>query len=245
MTDRGGNTRQHHPDGPGTRARTGRRCRRPRPRCRLGLGLGFGISAGLQVRLQLLPQSLKAVLRTGISVRVTSNAPANGIATVSITRASAKKAHIQVGQGPSVRIGLGTVSSVKNGTVTLRLYLSKGMAKKLSRLHHVAMTVRLAARRLRQSAHRDRRRRPVLAPSATTLSQRPPPGRPFAFRVGGWRTGLGAGGRRVAVGGGGLQWCGWVISAHSASPRCRDPSYDPYTCPNPRSPAARPPSVAM
>ncbi len=108
-----------------------------------GSGSGSGSSTALKVRLQLLPQSLKTVLRTGISVRVTSNAPANGIATVSITRASAKKAHIQVGQSPTVRIGLGTVSSVKNGTVTLHLYFSKAMAKKLSRLHHVAMTVRL------------------------------------------------------------------------------------------------------
>jgi PKD domain len=109
-----------------------------------GSGSGSASPSRLQVRLQLLPQSLKAVLRSGISVRVTSNAPANGIATVSITRGSAKKAHIKVGRSQSVRIGLGTVSSVKNGTVTLRLYLSKGMAKKLSRLHEVAMTVRLA-----------------------------------------------------------------------------------------------------
>ena len=36
------------------------------------------------------------------------------------------------------------MSSVKNGTVTLRLYLSKGMAKKINRLHEVAMTIRLA-----------------------------------------------------------------------------------------------------
>jgi len=95
------------------------------------------------VRLQLLPQSLKTVLRNGILVRVTSNRPANGIATVSITRVSAKKAGIKIGRGPSVRIGLGTLSSIKNGTVTLRLHLSKAMAKKLSKLHHVAMTIRL------------------------------------------------------------------------------------------------------
>jgi len=109
-----------------------------------GSGSGSGSSPGLLARLQLLPQSLKAVLRNGISVRVTSNQPANGIATVWITRGSAKKAHIQVGKSPTVRIGLGTVSSVKNGTVTLRLYLSKSLAKKLSHLHHVAMTIRLS-----------------------------------------------------------------------------------------------------
>jgi PKD domain len=108
-----------------------------------GGGSGSGSSPALNVRLQLLPQSLKAVLRNGISVQVTSNRPANGIATVSITRASAKKAGIKVGHGPSVRIGLGTVSSIQNGTVTLRLHLSPAMAKKLSHLHHVAMTIRL------------------------------------------------------------------------------------------------------
>ena len=109
-----------------------------------GSGSGSGSSPALQARLQLLPQSLKTVLRKGISVRITSNAPANGIASVWITRVSAKKAGIKFGASPSVRIGLGTVSSVKNGTVSLRLYLSKATAKKLSRLHHVAMTVRLA-----------------------------------------------------------------------------------------------------
>ena len=108
-----------------------------------GRRLGSGSSTALNVRVQLLPQSLKAVLRSGIAVRVTSNKPANGIATVSIARISAKKAHIQVGRGPSVRIGVGTVSSVKNGTVILRLHLSKSVAKKLSRLHRVAMTIRL------------------------------------------------------------------------------------------------------
>ena len=105
---------------------------------------GSGSKAGLKVHLQMLPQSLKSVLHTGIKVRVTSNKAANGIATVWITRVSAKKAHIKAGKSAAVRIGLGTVSSITNGTVTLRLHLSPAMAKKLSHLHHVAMTVRLA-----------------------------------------------------------------------------------------------------
>jgi PKD repeat protein len=108
-----------------------------------GSGSG-GSGSGLQVHLQLQPQSLKTVLHNGIAVRVTSNKAANGIATVSITRASAKKAGIHVGHNPSVRIGLGTVSSITNGTATLRLHLSPKMAKKLSRLHHVVMTIRLS-----------------------------------------------------------------------------------------------------
>jgi PKD domain len=98
----------------------------------------------LTVHLQMLPQSLKSVLRKGIAVRVTSNRAANGIATVWITRATARRAHIKTGKAGVVRIGLGTVSSVKSGTVTLRLHLSHAVAKKLHRLRHVSLTVRLA-----------------------------------------------------------------------------------------------------
>ena len=92
----------------------------------------------------MLPQSLKSVLRKGIAVRVSSNKAANGIATVWVTRASAKKAHIKVGRSGAVRIGLGTVSSITNGTVTLRLHLSPATAKRLAHLRHVAITVRLS-----------------------------------------------------------------------------------------------------
>jgi hypothetical protein len=98
----------------------------------------------LSVHLQLLPQSFKSVLRNGIGLRVTSNRAANGIATVWITRAAAKRAKIKAGKGPAVRIGIGTVSSVTNGTVTLRLHLLKSTATKLARLGHVTLTVRLA-----------------------------------------------------------------------------------------------------
>ena len=111
-----------------------------------GAGGGGGSAAGsaLSVHLQLMPQSLKGVLRSGIAVQVTSNKSANGIATVSITRAAARRAHIKVGKGPTVRIGIGTLSSVTNGTVTLHLHLSRNIATKLAHLGHVDLTVRLA-----------------------------------------------------------------------------------------------------
>jgi hypothetical protein len=111
-----------------------------------GGGGSGGTTSGpaLNVHLQMLPQSLKSVLRKGIAVRVTSNRAANGIATVWITRATAKRAHIKTGKAVAVRIGLGTVASVTNGTVTLRLHLSPTVAKKLRGLRHVSLTVRLA-----------------------------------------------------------------------------------------------------
>jgi hypothetical protein len=109
-----------------------------------GSGSDSAGSSLLTAHLQLMPQSLKSVLRNGIAVRASSNKAANGIATVWITRAAAKRAHIQVRKAPAVRIGIGTVSSVTNGTVTLHLHLSNATAKKLSHLGHVTMTVRLA-----------------------------------------------------------------------------------------------------
>ena len=101
-------------------------------------------SGGLQVRMQLMPQGLKAVLRSGIAVRVSSNRAANGIASVSITRGTAKRAHIKAGHGRTVVIGKGTLTGVKDGTVNLRLHLRKDVVKRLRHLKHVTLTVRLA-----------------------------------------------------------------------------------------------------
>ncbi len=75
---------------------------------------------------------------------VTSTASADGIATVSISRAAANRAHIKHGGGPTVVVGRGTVSGLKAGTIQLRLRLPSAIAKKLVRLHHVTLTVHLA-----------------------------------------------------------------------------------------------------
>ena len=44
----------------------------------------------------------------------------------------------------TVRIGIGTLSSITNGTVTLHLHLSTQVAEKLAHLRRVTMTVRLS-----------------------------------------------------------------------------------------------------
>jgi PKD domain len=98
----------------------------------------------LSVHLQLLPQSLKSVLANGIAVRVSSNKAADGVATVWITRKAARRAGIGNGRAATVRIGIGTVASITNGTVTLHLHLSRSVAKKLAHVRHVSMTIRLA-----------------------------------------------------------------------------------------------------
>ena len=105
---------------------------------------GSGSKNPLNVHLQLMPQSLKTVLAHGIGLRVSSNEAADGVATVWITRAAAKRAHIGVGRAARVRIGIGTVASITNGTVTLHLHLSRSVAKKLAYVGHVSMTIRLA-----------------------------------------------------------------------------------------------------
>ena len=107
-----------------------------------GGGTG-GHNPGFLVHLQLMPQSLRTVLRSGVAVRVSSNQAAAGIATVSVSRNTAKRAHIKVGRGPTVVIGVGTVSGIKAGAVTLHLRLPGGVAAKLKRLGHVTLTVRI------------------------------------------------------------------------------------------------------
>jgi hypothetical protein len=91
----------------------------------------------LRVRLQLMPQSLRAMLRQGVATRVTSNEAADGIVTLSISQGAAKRAHISAGRGSSVVIGRGTVSGIKAGTVNLHLRLARDMAAKLKGIGHV------------------------------------------------------------------------------------------------------------
>jgi hypothetical protein len=129
VTDRGGNvarlTQQIDVSGPGTTPHR------------------TGGSAALKAKLLLMPESLKSVLGSGISMHVTVNEAAAGFITLSITRGEARKAHI-AGRGSSVVIGRGTVSQLKNGTASLRLRMARGVAAKLKHLRHVTLTVRLA-----------------------------------------------------------------------------------------------------
>jgi chitodextrinase len=100
-------------------------------------------STALLAHLQLMPQGLKGLLRNGISVRVTSNQAAAGFVTLTIPRSAARQAHIKTGRGASVVVGRGTVSGIASGTASLRVHLSRTMAKKLGHLRHVTLTVRL------------------------------------------------------------------------------------------------------
>ena len=101
-------------------------------------------SPALQVRLQLSPQSLKSVLRNGLSLQVHSNKVANGILTVTITRAEAKRAHIKAGPGNTVVIARGTTASIKNGVSFLKLHLPGKAAAKLRKLRHATFSIRLS-----------------------------------------------------------------------------------------------------
>jgi hypothetical protein len=98
----------------------------------------------LLARMQLVPQGLLSMLHSGVVIRVTSNMPANGVVTVSIQRADARRAHIKVHGGAAVVIGRGTVAGIKNGTVNLRLRLAAATAKKLIHLRHLTITIRIA-----------------------------------------------------------------------------------------------------
>jgi hypothetical protein len=100
-------------------------------------------STALLAHLQLMPQGLKGLLRNGISVRVSSNQSAAGFVTLTIPRSAARRAHIKTGRGASVVVGRGTVSGIASGIASLRVHLSRTLAKKLGHLRHLTLTVRL------------------------------------------------------------------------------------------------------
>jgi hypothetical protein len=125
--------------------------RSPAARASAASGSSTGAAAGtspsqppLQARLLLMPQSLRALLRSGIAARVTSNQTVAGFAFVSIAPSAAKRAHINTGPGPAVVIGRGTISRISAGTANLRLHLAQATVARLKALTHVTLTVRLA-----------------------------------------------------------------------------------------------------
>jgi PKD repeat protein len=99
--------------------------------------------SGAQARIALMPQGLQSVLRHGIALRLRTDHAADGVATVLIPRGAARRVHIRAGRGPSVIVGRGTLSGIHAGTVDLRLRISGPVAKKLARLRHVTLTIRL------------------------------------------------------------------------------------------------------
>ncbi len=100
-------------------------------------------SPGLHVQMQILPQSMRAMLRSGVVLSLSCNQAADAIATLSISRGAARRAHIGSVRGSSVVIGRGTVTGIKSGKMRLNLGLSRATAAKLKRLGHVTLTVRL------------------------------------------------------------------------------------------------------
>lgn len=103
-----------------------------------------GSGAALKATLQLMPQGLSTVLRGGVSLRLSTTGPADGIATLFISRSAALQAHIHVGNAPSAAIARGTVSGLRAGSMNLRVRIVQSLARKLARLHHLTLTIQLA-----------------------------------------------------------------------------------------------------
>jgi PKD domain len=101
-------------------------------------------AGGWLAHIQLTPQGLRKLLRVGVAMRVRSNRRADGFATLMIPRAAARRAHIRTGNKQFVVIGRGTVSGIRNGVKLMHVKIPAPMAKKLRRLHHLKLTIRLA-----------------------------------------------------------------------------------------------------
>jgi hypothetical protein len=102
-----------------------------------------GSSGGFHARAQLMPQSLRSVLRSGMTLRLTSNEKADGFTTLLISRHQAKQAHLKAGHKRVVVIGRGTISRIRHGTMVLHVHVPASVARKLHRLHRLTITLRL------------------------------------------------------------------------------------------------------
>jgi hypothetical protein len=93
--------------------------------------------------MQLMPQSLRSVLRHGVAVRVSTTKQADGIAMLLVPRRSAKRAHLKLGRSGPVVVGRGTIAGIRTGTSMLHLHVSRTMAKEMRQARHLLLTVRL------------------------------------------------------------------------------------------------------
>jgi hypothetical protein len=108
-------------------------------------GSGSSPSPGLRVRAQLLPQSLRAMLRGGMRLRISSNERADAIVRLTIPRAAARRAHLAGPGRAPVTIGRGTIRGIRRGTIGLRLRLSRWVARHLAGARGLTVTVHLLA----------------------------------------------------------------------------------------------------
>jgi hypothetical protein len=108
-------------------------------------GSHAGSTSRLSVRLQLLPQSLRSVLGSGMDVRVSSNEAADGVTTICVSNAAARRARLGLGDDPHglVVVGRGTVTGIKKGRAMLHIRIAKGTASKLAHLGHLTLTLRM------------------------------------------------------------------------------------------------------
>lgn len=107
-------------------------------------GSSSSAPAPLSMYVVLEPQSLSAVLTHGLSALYMSNGLTDGIVTISVPRATAHRAGIAVGRAPEVVVGRGTITGLRPGSGKLHVRLAHGLAHRLSRLTHAALTLHLA-----------------------------------------------------------------------------------------------------
>jgi hypothetical protein len=115
----------------------------PPPAGGSGSGGGGGATPALGVQAQLLPQSLRSALSRGIGLTLSAQEDADGLASVSLPAAVARRAHLGKVHGATMTLAQGPLSGVTGASTTLHLHLPRAVAQKLGRLHHLTLTVRL------------------------------------------------------------------------------------------------------
>ena len=97
----------------------------------------------LHASVKLTPESFKKMSVAGVALTITANRAADGVVVVSISRSTAKRAHIKYSRAATVVVGHGTLTNIGEGATTFHLRLGPSTIKKLKHLGHVTLMLKL------------------------------------------------------------------------------------------------------
>lgn len=111
-----------------------------------GSGTGTGTLGATNLKLLLTRSSLRTLLRSGLVLRLTADRRLDAFIDLLVSPTTARRAHIHLVRGGKFGLlGAGTIVRIPAGNSRFRVRLSRTVIKRLARLRHLNLTVRVTA----------------------------------------------------------------------------------------------------
>lgn len=105
-------------------------------------GIEANPAAALSIRLR--PSSLRKLVRSGLLVDISTDRKLSAFVDLLIPRGTARRAHIRAGKAKFVLVGTGVIATIPRGQSKFRVRLNRRIARRLAKLGHVRITLRLS-----------------------------------------------------------------------------------------------------